>query len=301
MSSSHVVADRAGREPTTTLLQALDSRDVPLVIPGASNALMAILAKEAGFEAVYVTGAGVSNTFLGMPDLGMLTQDELTAHVAAIADVVGLPLVVDADTGFGNALNVRRVVRRLERAGAAAVQLEDQVSPKRCGHFSGKQVVPTEEMLGKIRAALDARDRALVVARTDALGVLGLDEACDRAAAYVDAGAELVFVESPTSREQMREITRRVPGRHIANMVEGGRTPRLTLGELGELGFAAALYANSTLRGAVLGARRVLEHLATHGDTIDADALMIGWADRQSLVDKDGFEALERRYGTGTE
>lgn len=285
-----------GQTPAAKLIDAIDTAELPLVVPGAANALTAILVHEAGFRAGYVTGAGVSNTYLGLPDLGLLTQDELVDHVAAMTEAVDLPLIVDADTGFGNALNVRRVVRRLERAGAAAVQLEDQVSPKRCGHFSGKQLVSADEMIGKIRSALDTRTDTLVVARTDAIGVLGLDEACDRAAAYAESGADLVFVESPTSRRQMAEIARRVPGRHIANMVEGGRTPRLSQRELAKLGYAVALYANSALRGAVFGARRVLNHLATHGDTVAADDLLISWDDRQALVGKERFEALAQRY-----
>lgn len=279
------------------LRQLIRDPGAPIVLPGAANALTASLIQEAGFDAVYVTGAGVTNTFLGLPDLGLLTLDELAEHVAAMTDVVDLPFVVDADTGFGNAINVQRTVHRLERAGAAAIQLEDQVSPKRCGHFGGKQVVSGAEMVGKIHAALDARRQdTLIIARTDALATHGLGEACERASAYLDAGAEIIFVEAPVTIEEMRQIIQQVPGSHIANMVEGGNTPRLSRAQLGELGFAIALYANSAMRGAVAGTRQVLSHLAQHADTLEADDLMISWDDRQALVHKPHFDELERRY-----
>ncbi|HEV7628445.1 MAG TPA: isocitrate lyase/PEP mutase family protein, partial [Streptomyces sp.] len=222
---------------TTSLRQLLDGGNAPLVLPGAPNALTARVVEESGFEAVYVSGAGVSNTYLGMPDLGLLSMSELAAHVSAMADAVSLPLVVDADTGFGNSLNVQRTVRALERAGAAGIQIEDQVSPKKCGHFADKEIVSTEEMAGKIRAAVDARtdDDLVVIARTDARAVEGIEAACERAAAFSEAGADVLFVEAPTSREEMAHITRTVPGRHVANMVEGGLTPLLSTAELGEL------------------------------------------------------------------
>ena len=289
--------------PGRTLRALVESPDPPLLLPGAVNALAARLVEEAGFSAVYVTGAGVANSYLGMPDHGLLTLDELCGHVAAICDVVGIPVVVDADTGFGNALNVQRTVRRLERAGAAAIQLEDQVSPKKCGHFDGKEVVSTGEMVGKVKAAVDARrdDDLVIVARTDARAVKGLDAACERAAAYLAAGADMIFVEAPESVEEMRHITSQVPGRHVANMVEGGRTPLLPRHMLRELGFAVALYANAGMRGAVLGMREVLAHLHKHGDTRDAEHLMISWADRQALVRKPEFDRLEERYAATEE
>ncbi|MCW2762355.1 MAG: carboxyvinyl-carboxyphosphonate phosphorylmutase, partial [Marmoricola sp.] len=189
-------------------------------------------------------------------------------------------------------------VRELERAGAAAIQLEDQVSPKTCGHFEGKEVVSTAEMVGKIRAALDARadEDTVVIARTDVAAVAGIEAACERVNAYREAGADVLFVEAPRSKEDMRYITSQVPGRHMANMVEGGLTPLLSKAELDELGFAIGLYANSAMRGAVLGMRRVLQHLAKHGDTRDADDLLISWRDRQELVRKPEFDALDARY-----
>jgi 2-methylisocitrate lyase-like PEP mutase family enzyme len=286
-----------------TLRTLIESPDRPLLLPGAANALTARVVEDAGFAAVYVTGAGVTNTYLGMPDHGILTLDELCGHVDAICDVVGIPVVVDADTGFGNALNVQRTVRRLERAGAAGIQIEDQVSPKKCGHFAGKDVTSLGEMVGKVQAAVDARrdDDLVIVARTDARATEGLDGAIDRANAYREAGADVVFVEAPESVEEMTRVTAEVPGLHVANMVEGGRTPLLTRKDLAELGFAVALYANATMRGAVVGMREVLAHLDRHGDTRDAGHLMISWEDRQALVRKPEFDRLEERYAATAE
>ncbi|NKY35604.1 oxaloacetate decarboxylase [Nocardia speluncae] len=280
-----------------------DQADGPLLLAGAPNALAARVVEETGFGAVYVSGAGVTNSYLGMPDLGLLTMTEVADHVAAMADAVSLPLVVDADTGFGNALNVQRTVRRLERAGAAAIQLEDQVAPKKCGHFAGKDVISATEMVGKIHAAVDARadDDTVIIARTDARATAGLDEACDRAGRYLEAGADVLFVEAPRSAEEMRKITANVPAIHVANMVEGGLTPILSRAELGELGFSVALYANAAMRGAVLGMRAVLEHLREHGDTIDAADKMISWQDRQNLVSKPLFDELDARYAVPEE
>lgn len=280
--------------------ELLDRDERPLILPGAPNALSARVVEEAGFEAVYVSGAGVTNTYLGMPDLGLLTMTELVSHVATMADAVAIPLVVDADTGFGNALNVQRTVRQLERAGAAAIQIEDQASPKKCGHFAGKEVIPAAEMAGKIRAAVDARsdEDLVIIARTDSRAILGIGDACERAALYLDAGADMLFVEAPRSIDEMRHLTKQVPGRHIANMVEGGLTPLLTQRQLADLGFSVALYANSAMRGAVAGMRSVLEHLAKHGDTSAAEDLMISWGDRQSLVRKPEFDELDQRYAS---
>lgn len=288
---------------TTRLRELLDKPGLPLLLPGAPNALTARVIEEAGFDALYVSGAGLTNTYLGMPDLGLLTLSELVGHVSAIADAVDIPLLVDADTGFGNALNVQRTVRLLERAGAAAIQLEDQVSPKRCGHFAGKDVISQDEMVGKVRAAVDARadDDFVIIARTDAIATEGLAGALERIAAYHDAGADVLFVEAPVHLDQMRAIVQQVPGRHMANMVEGGLTPLMTRQELGDAGFRIALYANTAMRGAVAGMRRTLDHLAEHGDTKNATDLMIDWTDRQRLVRKPEFDRLEALYAADKE
>lgn len=276
----------------------LDPGSGPLMLAGAPNALTARVVQEQGFQAVYVTGAGISNTFLGVPDIGLVSVTELVSHVEAIAEAVTIPVVVDADTGFGNAINVRRTVRQLERAGAAAIQIEDQVSPKRCGHFAGKDVISAEEMIGKIRAAVEARasDDLMIVARTDALAVLGIEEACERAARYREAGADMLFVEAPRSIEDMRRITETVPGPHLVNMVEGGLTPVLGRDQLREIGYSAVLYANSAMRASVVAMRTVLAHLLEHGDTKGVEGLLLDWKGRQQLVGKDEYDALDRRY-----
>lgn len=270
----------------------------PILLPGAPNALTARILEETGFEAVYLSGAGITNTYLGAPDVGLLTLTELAGHVAAIRDAVDLPLVVDADTGFGNAINVRRTVRVLERSGANAVQIEDQVAPKRCGHFTGKTVIEAGEMIGKIHAATDARvdDNLLIIARTDARAVSGLDEACDRAARYLAEGADIAFVEAPRTREELREIPRRVPGAHMANMVEGALTPITPLEELAGYGFAVVLYANTAMRAAIAGMRAVLGELRERGDSLGLTERIASWQERQSLVRKDDYDAMNERY-----
>jgi 2-methylisocitrate lyase-like PEP mutase family enzyme len=268
-----------------------------LVCPGAANALTARVIEECGFEAVYVTGAGIANAYLGVPDLGLVTLSELAGHVAAIRDAVALPLIVDADTGFGNPLGVQRTIRVLERAGADAVQIEDQVHPKRCGHFAGKEVVPAEEMAAKIRAAVDARRDGdlLVIARTDARAVDGLDAAIDRAARYAEAGADVTFVEAPASAEELLAVPHRLPGvPQVANLVEGGRTPALSLDRLAD--FRIALFANIALQGAIRGMQRALGTLRETGSLTAAAADVARWDERQRIVRKPAFDELERRY-----
>src|SRR6185437_6949214 len=196
-------------------------------------------------EAVYITGAGVTNARLGVPDLGLITLSELADTVEAVRAAVSIPIVVDADTGFGGPLNVRRTVQTLERRGADAIQLEDQTFPKRCGHFAGKEVIPAAEMVAKLHAALDARrdDATLIIARTDARQSDGLEAALERAELYREAGADVIFVEAPRSRGELAEIGRRVDGPLLVNIVEGGDTPQLPADELGALGFSIVLYA----------------------------------------------------------
>jgi 2-methylisocitrate lyase-like PEP mutase family enzyme len=273
----------------------------PLLLAGAPNALTARVLENCGFEAVYVSGAGVANSYLGVPDIGLITLPELTDHVTAIRDAVELPLVVDADTGFGNPINVRRTVRSLERAGANAIQIEDQVTPKRCGHFTGKQVISPADMVRKIESALDSRatDDLLIIARTDAYAVNGLADACERANLYREAGADLIFIEAPSAEADLAEIPRRVPGLHVANMVEGGLTPILPLKRLAELGFAIVLYANSAMRAAITGMREVMSHLLEHGDTNGVSGRLAPWDERQGLVRMPFFESLSAKYAAG--
>jgi 2-methylisocitrate lyase-like PEP mutase family enzyme len=271
-----------------------------IVLPGVANALAARVVADLGFAAAYVTGAGIANTFLGIPDNGLVTLSELTDHVVAIRSVFPGPLMVDADTGFGNAVNLARAVRLLERAGADAIQIEDQVFPKRCGHFDGKAVISKAEMVAKIKAAVDARsDRELlIVARTDAIATDGFAAAIDRAGAYREAGADIGFVEAPQSLDEIAEIPRLLAFPQIINIVLGGRTPELPNQKLKELGFAAVLYANVALQAALRGMQDALAVLRRDGRMGEAANLAASFAERQRLVGKAEFDALERKYRT---
>lgn len=229
-----------------------------VLVPGAFNALSARVVEDLGFEALYVTGAGVTNMWLGLPDQGFMGLAEIADHTARIRDAVNLPLIVDADTGFGNALNVVHTVRTLERAGADCIQLEDQVAPKRCGHFSGKDVIDTDEAVDKIKAAVDARRDAdlMIMARTDAAATQGFEAAVERAARFAEAGADLLFVEAVTRAEEVRALPGRLPKPQLMNMVVGGRTPIVGADELASLGYGVVLYANAALQGALAGMQR---------------------------------------------
>jgi 2-methylisocitrate lyase-like PEP mutase family enzyme len=271
-----------------------------LLLPGVANALTARIVADQGFAAAYVTGAGIANTFLGVPDIGLVTVTEVAEHVAAIRAVFPGPLVVDADTGFGNPLNMVRTVELLERAGADALQIEDQVFPKRCGHFAGKEVIPAAEMVAKVKAAVDTRrDRdLLIIARTDAIAPEGFEAAIERAAAYHDAGADVTFVEAPTTMEQIADIPRRLPWPQLANIVLGGRTPELPNEKLKELGYAGVIYANVALQAAVKGMQAALGELRRKGHMGEAIGMVADFAERQRLVHKDDYDALERKYVT---
>jgi 2-methylisocitrate lyase-like PEP mutase family enzyme len=269
-----------------------------LLLPGVANALAARVVADQGFAAAYVTGAGIANTFFGVPDIGLVTVSELAAHVAAIREAFPGPLVVDADTGFGNAVNVVRTVQLLERAGADALQIEDQIFPKRCGHFAGKEVIPAAEMVAKIKAAVDTRRDTdlLIIARTDAIAPEGFAAALERAAAYREAGADVTFVEAPTSIEEIAEIPRRLPWPQLINIVIGGRTPELPNAKLKELGYAGVIYANLALQSALKGVQAALGELRRKGHIGDALNLVADFSERQRLVHKDEFDALERKY-----
>jgi 2-methylisocitrate lyase-like PEP mutase family enzyme len=281
-------------------LRTMLSPGAALLLPGVANALAARIVADQGFTAAYVTGAGIANTFLGVPDIGLVTVTELAEHVAAIRAAFPGPLVVDADTGFGNPLNMVRTVELLERAGADALQIEDQVFPKRCGHFSGKEVIPAAEMVAKVKAAVDTRrDRdLLIIARTDAIAPEGFEAAIERAAAYHDAGADVTFVEAPTTMEQITDIPRRLPWPQLANIVLGGRTPELPNEKLKELGYAGVIYANVALQAAVKGMQEALGELRRKGHMGEAIGMVADFAERQRLVHKDDYDALERKYVT---
>lgn len=269
-------------------------------MPGAANALTARIVEDMGFDAVYVSGAGIANSFLGVPDIGLTSLTEVAGHVAAIREAVDLPLIVDADTGFGSVTNTWRTVRLLERNGADAIQLEDQTFPKRCGHFAGKGVVSAGEMVDKIAAACSAREDPglVIIARTDARAEFGLAEACRRANAYREAGADVLFVEAPESEAEIAEIAATVDGPLMLNIVEGGVTPALRAARLRELGFSVVLFANHPLLATIGAVRRSLEALRT--DPTRSAPGSASWPERQALVRREWFADFEARHtGTG--
>lgn len=258
-----------------------------LLAPGVYDALSALIAEQAGFEALYLSGASIAYTRLGRPDIGLTTATEVEDTLARITDRVKRPVIVDADTGFGNALNTQRTVRAFERAGAAMIQLEDQGFPKRCGHLDGKAVIPRAEMAGKLRAALDARRSAdtLILARTDALAVEGLEAAFDRAEAYLATGVDALFIEALRTPEQMdaacARFAHRVP--LLANMVEGGKTPIQSADELGARGFSLVIFPGGTARAVAHTLQGYYAGLKTSGSTA-------GWRDR--MLDFDGLNGV---------
>ena len=286
------------KETCNRQLRQLLRQRKAVLLPGAANALAARVIEDIGFKAIYVTGAGVANTFLGVPDIGLLSVTELASHVSAMREAVALPLIIDADTGFGNAINVTRTIQTLERSGANAIQLEDQEFPKRCGHFFGKSVISRAEMMQKIHAAVDARvdSDLLIVARTDAIAVNGFDDAMERAAAYIEAGADMIFVEAPRSREQIAEIPKRLGVPQFINIVAGGLTPMIGLGELEKMGYSMVLYANTALQASIAGMQKVLGHLKAHGSLDGVSSQLASFEERQRIVSKPHFDDLEKKY-----
>jgi 2-methylisocitrate lyase-like PEP mutase family enzyme len=282
-------------------LRALAEARRGVLVPGAFNALSARVIEDLGFEAIYITGAGVTNMWFGLPDQGFMGLHEIADHTARIRDAVSLPLIVDADTGFGNALNVRHTVRVLERAGADCIQFEDQVSPKRCGHFSGKDVISTAEAVAKIKAAVDARTDPdlLILARTDACATQGFEAALERAQKFSEAGADILFVEAVTTVDEIRALPQRLARPQLMNMVIGGKTPIFSANELAGLGYGLVLYANAALQGAVAGMQKALTVLRETGRIDEDPALVVSFAERQRLVAKPALDALEAKYATG--
>jgi 2-methylisocitrate lyase-like PEP mutase family enzyme len=279
-------------------LRALLARRTMLVAPGAADAFMARLIEDAGFEVVYMTGAGVSNALLGMADVGLATLTEMADQARRISEAVQIPVISDADTGYGNPLNVRRTVRAFEQAGAAGIHIEDQVSPKRCGHFSGKEVIDAEEMAQKVRAACEARRDPdfLIIARTDSLATHGFEEAVRRANRYAEAGADMVFVDAPTTRDEALSLPSRVRAPALFNMTEGARTPLFSHAELAAAGYALTIHPNLLLRvagKAMAGALHTLKAEGTSGGLLDE---MMDWNERQRVVGLPAIQALERKY-----
>jgi 2-methylisocitrate lyase-like PEP mutase family enzyme len=284
-------------ERHTSRLKALMARKEAAIMPGTPNALFARVIEDLGYEAVYITGAGIANMSLGVPDVGLVTLTELADHVAQICDVVSVPVLADADTGFGNPVNMTRTVKVLERAGAAGIQIEDQIFPKKCGHFKGKDVIPLNEMVQKIKAAVDSRIDGdfQIVARTDSRAVLGFEEGMARAHAFIAAGADVTFVEAPVSVEELATIGK-LPVPQVANMVFGGLTPAVSQSELAAMGFGAVLYANAALQAALKSVRAVLGSLKANGSLDQVREHLASFDERQRAVDKDRYDALEARY-----
>ena len=285
-------------EPPAHALRRLLAAPGLLVAPGAGDALTARLIVEAGFPAVYASGAAIANSLLGAPDIGLVSFSESLETVRHICESVAAPVIADADTGYGNAVNVLRTVRAFEAAGAAAIQLEDQVSPKRCGHFDGKEVIEAAEMAHKIRAAVDARrDSAFVIiARTDSLATHGFEEAVRRGRRYAEAGADVIFVDAPITREQVAALPAAVGAPMLFNMVEGAKTPLFSHAELVAFGYRIVIHPSLVLRVAAKAGLEALRALKRNGDSRDALPRMLDWDERQRLVQLPEYIALEKRY-----
>lgn len=284
----------------TTSLKALLARPRPLLAPGVYDALTALVAQQAGFEALYLSGASLAYTQLGRSDVGLTTATEVGQALARITDRAGLPVIVDADTGFGNALNTQRTVRDFERAGAAMIQLEDQGFPKRCGHLDGKAVVPAREMCGKLKAALDARRSAdtLILARTDALALEGLDAALERAERYLECGVDALFIEALRTPQQMQAACTRFASRVplLANMVEGGKTPVLGAAELGALGFRIVIFPGGTARAVAHTLQRYYGALHRDGTTASLRTEMLDFDGLNAVIGTPELLAQGKRY-----
>ncbi|MBE0529365.1 MAG: isocitrate lyase/PEP mutase family protein [Rhodospirillales bacterium] len=285
----------------TTQLKALLRDPKLLVAPGAYDVLSAKIIAQSGFGAVYMTGYGTSASVLGKPDVGLLTMTEMVARAAAIADAVDVPVLADGDTGYGNPLNVMRTVREYEKAGVCAIQLEDQLFPKRCGHMQGRRVIPMEEMVQKIKAAADTRldSDFVIIARTDARTSLGLDEALRRGKAYEEAGADVIFIESPEGVEEMRRITATFPDTPtLANMLEGGRTPNLTTEELEAMGFGIAIFCTGPLYAAAKAVSDYMVELKTQKTTQKLLPELITFEDFNSLIGLPEYNSTEKHYSS---
>jgi len=283
----------------TTQLRNLLKQPGVIVAPGAENALTAKIIEQAGFQVVYMTGSGAAASLIGTPDVGLLTMTEMVTQARNLAMATSLPVIADADTGYGNALNVIRTVREYETAGVAAIQIEDQVAPKRCGHFEGKQVVSQDEMVGKIRAAVDAREDTdfVLIARTDARAPLGLDEALKRAQAYAEAGADVIFIESPQSMEELRIIPQSINAPLLVNVVEGGKTPILTVKELEEMGYKIVIFPVDAQCVAAKVIQELMQELKLAGSVKSFTHRRVAFEEYQSIVGLTAYTRAEEKYG----
>lgn len=274
-------------------LRTILSQPELLVVPGAADALTARLIEDTGFSAVYASGAGIANLQFALPDIGLLTMTEMIEPIHRIVKAVNIPVIADADTGYGNAVNVTRTVQWYEEAGVAAIQLEDQVTPKKCGHFNGKEVISSEEMAQKIYAAVKARKEMLIIARTDSLATHGMEEAIRRSNLYAQAGADLIFVEAPTRKEEIAELPKRIQAPLLFNMTEGAKTPALSHDELRNMGYRVVIHPNLAMRVAARAIQSALAVLQkTHGSELLIPS-MLEWNERQRLVRLPEWEALD--------
>ena len=289
----------ANIEDRTARLHSLVAAPEIVVAPGAFDCITARLVDKAGFPAVYITGSGVSMSALGAPDVGLMSYGEIFDRVQRIADVVSIPVIADADTGYGGPLNIIRTVRDFERAGVSAVQIEDQAWPKKCGHEPGRQIVQVAEMVGRIKAAVDARtDGIAIVARTDARSTEGLDAAIERAHRYGEAGADILFLESPESEDELKTLNRQLEKPTMANMVEGGRTPVLPYPKLQQIGFSLAIFPNSLTRLLGNTGAALMAELKNTGTTAGMAESMLDHKGLWDLFDNQRWRTLEDRYGT---
>ena len=284
--------------PTARLRELIQGSEI-VVAPGVFDGLSARLAARAGFSAVYATGGGIARS-MGVPDLGLLSVTEVVAHLAPIVEQAGVPVIADADTGYGNALNARRAVREFARLGVAGLHLEDQQFPKRCGHYDDKSLVPVSEMTQKLRAAREALDDSdfVLIARTDAIAVEGLDAALVRADAYAEAGADVLFVEAPESIAQIEEIARRLPMPKLINMFQGGKTPLVPLPRLAELGYRIVIIPSDLQRAAIRAMQDVLGVIRRDGNSAAVADRLASFQEREHVVETATYLALDRRYGT---
>lgn len=284
----------------TTQLKQLFQTGKMIIAPGAHDALTAKIIGKTGFDAVYMTGYGQAASHLGCPDVGLLTMTEMLARASAIVEAAGVPVIADADTGFGNAINVRRTVREYEKAGVAVIQIEDQLMPKKCGHMLGRQVIPMKEMVGKIKAAVDARQDPdfMIMARTDARTILGIEEAIERGLAYQEAGADIIFIESPESVEEMKKINEAISVYTLANMVEGGRTPMLPNDQLAALGYNLVIYPTASTYMTTKSMLTLMQRLKAEGTTANMMSEMVTFSEFNDLIGLTEIRKLEQEYSS---
>lgn len=291
---------RSNKKKTTQFRKLLEADDI-LLMPGSFNALSAILIEKAGFKAIYISGAGLASNFVGYPDIGLTTMSDILENAKNIVNVTNIPVICDADTGFGNAINMIRTVKEFESAGVAGIQIEDQVMPKKCGHTEGKLLITKDEMVQKVKAAVDTRRDSdfVFVIRTDAIAVNGLEDALDRALAYQEAGADVIFVEAPRTVEEMQKVCKVIKAPHLANMVEGGgKTPILPLLKLKEIGYKIVIYPASAWMASIKAIQEVLSVLKEDGSTSRYASRMVSFQEMFEVVGRSKYVKLETKYSS---